>query len=272
MFPSFRIAIPSYRRASMLPLYTLRTLQRHGFDKDLIDIFVIQDEYETYKQHLELNPYYKNLIVGVPGLSSQRQFIKDYYPLDKEIFFCDDDLNVFKLLPQGLSLPQIVSYMFLIMKAEGIHLGGFYPTNSLLFMNARIVKGSVYIVGAAYLQINTKETDTLEDEKEDVQRSCYWIKKDGAVLRCESVGISTKYLKNPGGLQMIRTSQSIQEASERVYQTYPDLLNAPAEKKKGKPDSYWDCKFRKSPKTILSLPTFSLESSSSEHQDSPYQG
>ena len=122
----------------MLPLYTLRTLQRHGFDKDLIDIFVIQDEYETYKQHLELNPYYKNLIVGVPGLSSQRQFIKDYYPLDKEIFFCDDDLNVFKLLPQGLSLPQIVSYMFLVMKAEGIHLGGFYPTNSLLFMNNAI--------------------------------------------------------------------------------------------------------------------------------------
>jgi len=271
MFPSFRIAIPSYRRGIMLPLYTLKTLERHGFPKDLIDIFVIQDEYQNYKQHLEINPYYKNLIVGVPGLAAQRQFIKDYYPLDKEIFFCDDDLNNFKLFPNSLSLPQIVSYMFLLMKAEGIHLGGFYPTNSLLFMNNRIIKGSVYIVGAAYLQINTKETDTIEDEKEDVQRSCYWIKKDSAVLRCESVGISTKYLKNPGGLQMTRTSQSIQEGAERVYQMYPDLLYAPAEKKKGKPDAYWDCKFLKAPKITLSLPTFHSESSNLEHQDSPYQ-
>ena len=261
MIPSFRIAIPSYRRSAMLPLYTLKSLERQGFDKYLIDIFVIPDEYNLYKEKLELNPYYKNLIVGVPGLSSQRQFIKDYYSLNQKIFFCDDDLNVFKLLPNAMSLPQIVSYMFFVMEAEGIHLGGFYPTNSTLFMNDRIVKGSVYIVGAAYLQINTKETDTLEDEKEDVQRSCYWIKKDGAVLRCESVGISTKYLKNPGGLQITRTHQSIQEASERVFSTYPDLLHAPAEKKKGKPDSYWDCKFRKSPKTILSLPTFSLVSS-----------
>ena len=256
----------------MLPLYTLRTLERHGFNKDQIDIFVIQDEYETYKQHLELNPYYKNLIVGVPGLSAQRQFIKDYYPLNKQIFFCDDDLNVFKLLPYQLGLPQIVSYMFLLMEAEGIHLGGFYPTNSLLFMNDRIIKGSVYIVGAAYLQINTKETDTNEDEKEDVQRSCYWIKKDGAVLRCESVGISTKYLKNPGGLQLTRTHQSIREASERVYQTYPDLLHPPQEKKKGKPDAYWDCKFLKAPKTTLSLPTFHQVSSSLDNQISPNQG
>lgn len=272
MIPSFRIAIPSYRRASMIILYTLRTLQRHGFDKDLIDIFVIQDEHATYKQHLELNPYYKNLIVGVPGLSAQRQFIKDYYPVNQHILFLDDDLNVFKLLPYQFGLPQIVSYMFLLMEAEGIHLGGFYPTDSLLFMNDRIVKGSVYIVGAAYLQINTKETDTLEDEKEDVQRSCYWIKKDGAVLRCESVGISTKYLKNPGGLQITRTHQSIQEAAERVYQKYPDLLHAPAEKKKGKPDSYWDCKFLKSPKTVLSLPNFVAVSSNSVNPDSPYLG
>ena len=256
----------------MLPLYTLKTLERHGFAKDLIDIFVIQDEYETYKQHLELNPYYKNLIIGVPGLSAQRQFIKDYYPVNQHILFLDDDLNVFKLLPYQLGLPQIVSYMFLLMEAEGIHLGGFYPTNSLLFMNARIVKGSVYIVGAAYLQINTKETDTTEDEKEDVQRSCYWIKKDGAVLRCESVGISTKYLKNYGGLQLTRTHQSIREAAERVYQMYPDLLHAPAEKKKGKPDSYWDCRFLKAPKIVLSLPTFHQELTNLEHPDSPYQG
>ena len=249
----------------MLPLYTLRSLQRHGFPKDLIDIFVIADEYKTYKENLELNPHYKNLIIGVPGLSEQRQFIKDYYPMGQHIFFCDDDLNVFKLKPSVSSLPQIVQNMFFLLEAEGLHLGGFYPTNSLLFMNDRIIKGRIYIVGAAYCCINTKETDTWESEKEDVQRSCYWIKKDGAVLRCESVGISTKYLKNPGGLQVTRTNLNILAASEKVFQTYPDLLQAPQLKKAGKPDAYWDCKFLKAAKIVVSQPTTVLESTNLEH-------
>ena len=45
-----RFAIPTYKRYKALGEKTLKTLDKFGIDKDVIDIFVNnQEEYEIYK-------------------------------------------------------------------------------------------------------------------------------------------------------------------------------------------------------------------------------
>lgn len=250
---NYRIAIPSKGRAYSLFQLTIKTLREAGFPKDIIDIFVVPDELEKYKLYSEADPHYDKIIPGVSGLSNQRELIKNFYAEDQNIFFVDDDINNFKILPNLKPLPQIIDEMFLITKAEGCHIFALYPVANLFFQKPRILKGKIIAVGAAYGFINNREQDTYEDEKEDVQRSCYWIEKDGAILRLEAVGIQTRYFKGTGGLQAVRTADSIKEASERVHQQYPLLLDSPVLKKAGKKGQYWDVKFTRAPKTIIPL-------------------
>ena len=249
----YRIAIPSYKRASSICQKTIRLLKDWGFPPEQIDIFVVEEEVESYKLYLEADKYYNSLIVGVRGLAEQRFFIQNYYPADTNILFADDDLERFKVLPSVTNLPQTCSKMFELTRSQGCHLWGIYPIANTLFQKERVVKGAVYCVGAFFGYINERQLQPPTSEKEDIFNTCYYVKKDGAVLRLESVGVQTRYFKNTGGLQTERTKESIRLAAEAVFLAYTDLLNPPVLKKKGKKDEYWDCKFKKSSKQIITL-------------------
>ena len=100
----YRIAIPSYKRAETLRAKTLRTLAIFCFPPEMIDVFVVPDEYHHYESTL-LEEMYGNLIEGVPTLAAQRVFIQDYYPPGQKILMMDDDISNFKSLV-NYPLPQ----------------------------------------------------------------------------------------------------------------------------------------------------------------------
>lgn len=247
----YRIAIPSYKRPYSICQKTIRLLKDWGFPPEQIDIFVVDEEVETYKMYLETDNYYNALIVGVRGLAEQRLFIQNYYPPNTNILFADDDLERFKVLPSVTNLPETCSKMFELTRSQGCHLWGIYPIANKLFQKDRVVKGAVYCVGAFFGYVNERQLQPPTSEKEDIFNTCYYVKKDGAILRLESVGVQTRYFKNAGGLQTDRTKESIRLAAEAVFQAYPDLLNPPTLKKEGKKDEYWDVKFKKLPKIFL---------------------
>ena len=59
----FHIVIPSYKRSQKLKNETLNTLSRFGVEKNIINIFVVEEEYDEYKN---INPEY-NIIIGEKG-------------------------------------------------------------------------------------------------------------------------------------------------------------------------------------------------------------
>jgi hypothetical protein len=249
---NYRIAIPSYKRAYGLLQKTIQTLQAAGFPKDIIDIFIVQEELEHYLLYLTANPHYKNLIVGVRGLASQRAFIQDYYPMHQNILFVDDDIEGFKVLPGLPTVPQIFNNMFELLDLHHLQMFGVYPCDNGLFLKKRVVKGSVYCVGACFGIKNNKEIQAEIDEKEDHYNTCFNIQKYGAILRLDALGLKTKYWKNQGGMQVERTPQSIQDASFRISNMFPDILTPPYQKRKGD-NVVWDVKYQKAPKLFITL-------------------
>ena len=84
------IAIPSYNRPNELRTKTLKTLQENRIPREKIYIFVIEEEYEKYKEFIESS--YK-IVVGKKGLVPQREFAEEYFGEGQEIVFMDDDIE-----------------------------------------------------------------------------------------------------------------------------------------------------------------------------------
>ena len=138
---NFRIAIPTYKRQNTLGQKTLKTLEQHNFTKDIIDIFVNnQEEYEIYKP---LYPEY-NIIVGVTGIKEIREFIFNYYN-DGDLILCiDDDVTSFKKkngnkLVDVDNLRECFERGFELCKKNNTCLFGIYPCDNAMFMSDIII-------------------------------------------------------------------------------------------------------------------------------------
>ena len=85
------IAIPSYKRSKTIK--TLAFLKSVPYPSDKITIFVANDEEaQLYTQDVPKHLYGK-IVVGVKGLTEQRNFITAYYPEDIIYIGMDDDVK-----------------------------------------------------------------------------------------------------------------------------------------------------------------------------------
>ena len=223
------IAIPSYKRTLELPLKTLATLQRYNVSLDKIFVFVVPEEIDEYKKTC---PGY-TIISGVLGLVNQRAFIENYFPLNSNILFLDDDVSdIFTLSPENTRISisdfdQFVSDGFLRMNALGVTLWSIYPVDNTMFMSGSKSEtiGLTYCVGAFYGQKNTRDILLTPGYYaiEDRERTILRYLRDGKVLRFNHVGLKTKYFA-PGGLMSLDRQRNHQMASEALVQRYPTLV------------------------------------------------
>lgn len=245
----FVIAIPSYKRADTLKNKTLNLLKKSDINlKEKVYIFVADEaEYEIYKQILNPDDY-NSLIIGRPTLKNQRNFILDYFPLDKNIIHLDDDLievmggfkdkTLSKASKEGggdtprkdiitktiFSLNQVFISGFEECKKVKASIFGYYPVYNKFFMTNTISYNLSYIVGAVYGIINQREKQyVFTDDKEDFERSIKCFINDKKVIRFNFISFKTKYYKEPGGLQETRTLETIQKGAEYIVDKYPDF-------------------------------------------------
>jgi hypothetical protein len=200
------IAIPSYKRANTCNNKTLKCLNTNGIDKNLINVFVIQEEYEEYVAIL--NPdYYNKIIIGEKGLIQQREFIQYFYSENTKIVSLDDDIEVIDLsLTDYLSLDEFFIDAFIKCEDSNTYLWSVYPVFNEFFRKSKkeCLEGLSFCIGAFYGYINRYDEDlkislTREGNKEDVERSIlYWL-KDSKTLRFNKIGFKTKYY-GVGGL------------------------------------------------------------------------
>ena len=232
----YRIAIPSYKRAETLRAKTLRTLAIFCFPPEIIDVFVVPEEYNNYEATL-LEESYCNLIEGVPTLAGQRVFIQDYYPPHQKILFMDDDISNFKSLV-NYPLPQQFKWLFEKLEQEHCNLFGIYPASNLFFMKDKLQKGLHYCIGSCFGIINQKDMSAPMDEKEDYYMTLYRYEKDGAILRYCGISPVTTYWKGTGGMNSTRTNESELEGANLIKQIFPQLVDCVYRKKGGR----WDLK------------------------------
>lgn len=227
---SYFIVIPSYDRAKQLQNKTLTCLHNAGIKKELINVFVVEEEYQEYLD--TLNPeYYNNIIVGKFGLVQQREFIAHYYPVNTKIVSLDDDVECVDLsLTEYNCLDEFFEDAFKQCESKGAYIWSVYPVHNPFFRQSKqdVTECLTYCIGAFYGFINRNDDDlkltlTREGNKEDVERSIlYWL-KDGIMLRFNKIGFKTKYYGTGGLGGLPERLGKMKSYSILINEKYPEL-------------------------------------------------
>ena len=230
---AYRIAIPSYNRVEGLGQKTLKTLEKHGIDKSIIDIFVAnQEQYDLYKNNY---PDY-NIIIGEKGIRQIREFIflKHYNEGDKVISF-DDDIELIKMKnPRGweppsfandeLDLKKEFNLAFEQCEKSGRHLWGVYPVDNSMFMKNDISYDYKFIIGHMFGIIIKKDLCSHTPDigaRDDYERTIKHYLADGGVVRLNYICCKTKYIAE-GGIGIDRQGE---ETLKLLVDTYPGLVS-----------------------------------------------
>lgn len=196
MFP--RLVIPSYKRSHMITHKTLKYLKSVNYPADKIYIFVVAEEEHLYKERVP-SDMYGQIIVGLPGLKEQRNFIIDFLDEDEIYISMDDDITTIKMD----NWPFLDMIKDAVSKIETKEYG---LASCLSNDDARRFRGEptshlAHIIGAFWIARNHKELKLQGmSEKEDYERTLMYFIKYKKILRYRSAGVDTKYVNNDGGI------------------------------------------------------------------------
>lgn len=215
---SFQVAIPSLGRSNSIANNTLALLQKHSVERSQITIFVIQNEYDAYRAVLtdEIN-----IVIGVPGIVEQRQFIVDYFPEGTHLLCCDDDLSDI----DGLDEPflDFLNTAFNHLHTNNAYLFGIYPCwNPFFRKSTKYMTMSLNFIIGTFYGIRVRHSAELRttvalNEKEDTERTLRYFIKDGCVLRFPRIGVKTRQFKCGGMGTIVGRLPNTKLDAERIF-------------------------------------------------------
>jgi len=230
---SYIICIPSYKRPTILQNKTLSLLHKLNIPKEIINIFVVEEEYSDYK--LNCNPdMFNQIIIGIIGIVQQRQFISNYYPENTHIISLDDDIESLDLsMTDYATADDFFKEAFEICKLNKSYIWGIYPVfNQFFRKNQKLFTTELkFIIGAFFGFINRPNDLDLElklmvhGNKEDIERSILYFKKDGVVIRFNRIGFKTKYYGTDGGGlgTLSNRIETMKQETLNINNAYPEL-------------------------------------------------
>ena len=232
----FVIAVPSYRRHKEIVKKTLRTLAAAHLLPRTTVFVASEEELALYKKTVDTVP----IVVGVPGLAAQRQFISAYYPTDTLIVMIDDDITGFrhfdgeKLRPVS-DLSAFFNYAFQTMLDSGARIWGLYAAASKMYMSRQpaVGYGLNYLIGACYGIIN-RSVPVLEfgDNQEDKERTIRYWEADGKLVRFNHYTILTRYYA-PGGMDTPTRKAETKAGTDALVARWPQFFSQVFKAKSG---------------------------------------
>lgn len=235
------VCIPSYKRAKICKDRTLKTLADNKIDTAKIYVYVIEEEYQLYKD--TLNPdTYNELRIGVIGIVPQRQFITEQWPTGQCMVCLDDDIEGVDLSLWGAPpstpddkrncLDSFFKHAFSECVKQKAYMWGVYPVFNPFFRKARpeVTTSLTYIIGAFYGIINRPTCKGIElviskdnQNKEDIERTLKYFILDGITLRFNKIGFKTKYYGKEGGLGNFKDRlEPAKDISKKLKEAYPE--------------------------------------------------
>jgi hypothetical protein len=230
----YQIAIPSYKRPETIKKKTLRVLSEYNIDPSRITIFVANaEELESYTNSLLGTPYQK-LVVGVPTIGAQRNFIERYYPEGTRLMMFDDDVEEVqvKISEQKLGRvvdleKEIIQQGFEECEKAGAKTFGIYAASNAYFMKDRIYTKLCYIIASMFGVIVEHSDDLVRvtNHGEDYEYSIRQYIKNGSVVRLDNYTVKSNYYKEDGGLQTIRTKEYVHDSIKKIAEMYPEYCS-----------------------------------------------
>ena len=235
----YQIAIPSYKRSETIKNKTLKLLMDHNIDKNKITIFVADnDEEKIYKQSLG-NEY--KIVVGVHTIGNQRNFIERYYNENTKVVMFDDDLdgvfikNENNLDPIDNIENDLIINGFNECIKNNSYVFGVYAAANAYFMLNRIYTKLCYIPGGVFGVIIQHDNflQRKTNHGEDYEYSIRQYIKNKIVVRFDYITIKSKFFKEQGGLQTIRTKQYIYDSIKWIQDEFPEYCKMYIRKSSG---------------------------------------
>ena len=218
--PSFKIAIPSHRRAEGCVKKTLAFLAEHLVPPEIIHLFLEADDVPDYILPPDYRPH---IIPGRPGTKGQRAAIEDFFPIGSRLICLDDDITGLKVLgcPE-YNLIDLLEECFDRADENGCALWGFHPSDNGLSMKDSVTIGLKYIIGSFFGMTLKYRLEYPTNLTEDFERTIQYYLRDGRVMRFESIGIKTKYFAI-GGLHEYRVGSAQADECRAFVDKYPLL-------------------------------------------------
>jgi hypothetical protein len=212
------VAIPSYDRSDTIASKTLAFLKRSSYPAEKIHIFVASDEeFKKYEKEVP-ESMYGEIIIGVPGLKEQNNFITSFYPEDEIIIRMDDDI---KSIRSDIPFLALVDIAMSHLEYRNSGLFGIMPNDDKRRFKGAMTSHLSFIIGCFFIMRNHRDIILTHSEKDDVERSILYFKRYGNVLRYQNAGVSTDYGKNRGGLQQPGRLERMEEAVNTIIKAYP---------------------------------------------------
>ena len=232
----WKIAIPSYKRALMLQVKTLATLERAGITKGITIFVADEEEKKLYRERIKK---YK-IVVGELGITRQRNFIKKHYKNKNEcILVLDDDIERFETIDDNEKFVEITDLKalftdcFITAKNNDVNLWGIYGAHNSMWMankKTRFELGLSFIIGCCYGYVVEEDMKPyLMDEniicKQDYEQSLLHYFEKGNVLRFNKITMKTKFYAKGGlGEKEARLEQNKIDA-DLLCEKYPIYFN-----------------------------------------------
>jgi hypothetical protein len=224
------VAIPTYKRYHTQK--TLHFLAKVGYPVDKIYLFVADTvEAALYATHVPKNLYAK-IIVGVPGLAAQHNFITDFFDEGEIILHFDDDVK--EIDTPNIPFLALVRYAILQLNVKNAGLFGVLPNDDARRYSDEMTTHLTHIIGCFFMSRNHKDIRITYTEKDDYERSILYFLRYGNVLRYRGAGIVTTYQKGVGGLQEEGRKERQEVSVVYLVGKYPGLCKR--KDKKGCPD------------------------------------
>eukprot|EP00746_Dinoflagellata_sp_MGD_P001205 gnl/MRDRNA2_/MRDRNA2_102244_c0_seq1.p1 gnl/MRDRNA2_/MRDRNA2_102244_c0~~gnl/MRDRNA2_/MRDRNA2_102244_c0_seq1.p1 ORF type:complete len:484 (-),score=67.95 gnl/MRDRNA2_/MRDRNA2_102244_c0_seq1:187-1638(-) len=227
-FHEYVVAIPSYDRPEEIEAKTLALLKKHCIPESCVYIFVA-NEHEHTRYAAALGDRWPNLIVGVPSLWRQRNFITNYFPEGLHIVSLDDDVEeiyrvhvdssrklpqetepeishvkdwrlevqdyVIKPLRDG-DFPKLIKDARRKMEKHGAYLWALNVSDNPFFMRRRFVTKKLGLCNGFLWGCRNRHDVALHlkygDGHEDVERSVRFFHMDGVLVRYREFCAKTK--------------------------------------------------------------------------------
>lgn len=247
----YKIAVRSYNRSNTIKK-TLKILEDDGILKSLIYIFCPLNQILEYKS-INGNDYHY-IDGGDKGTNYCNKLINNYFELNDYIIQMDDDINgVYQLtttkykdvikrkvgddpkLPLGLikkSVLEIIIEGKRQMEETLLNIWGMYPVNNYYFMKNNITYDLRFCIGRIFGFINTKDIYTVDDCRDDYERSILYYERDGGIIRFNKYVCDADTYIGAGGLAEIRTIDKMKKSVDYMLNTYPQYVGV--KKTKGK--------------------------------------
>src|SRR5690349_14006381 len=224
-----QIAIPSYHRPRRIAEATLPLLRDGGVDMTTVTVF-LTDETELADYRPAIEAFGINVEVGHGvGTAAAHNHIARHYPVGTSLVQIDDDVTQIvqrqdeKTLVDVRDLPALFDLAF---HEACVTLWCVYPAANPFYMADRVRRSGLwYAEGCLFgYEVSGGEHEICHvDHGDDYERSIRFFLALGAITRLDNYSFKSKFWKEPGGLQDVRTPENVMAGLTYITDRWPHL-------------------------------------------------